>query len=409
MSGLLPRIVCFAGLALRDLFSNKLQLVLTFLTIAIGALALSATHFTSAGALAGIWKEVDLFMGQRVDVYPDSGPHDALLRSRESAQLTTSDLESVREGLPSARFVVPLLSVQAMASSGDTSLRMSVDGIHPDMTSEAAYVPLVGRSFGASAIRGHANECMLTSSALDLFGLRGDGTDHILLDGIRFKVTGIVPDPPDTELRFRRRAVLPYALARMNWGSPANVGIISVAWQRPEDMDRIVARLSATLDRCRAPGAYHLSSGQFRIQSAKRIISSFRTFGYLQAAFCLLVAAIGIVNVMLTNVVRNMHEYSIRLTFGASRLEVALIVLVQASLIGLIGSSLGTGLGALLSPVLADFLGQRLPETTAIAPTLSLAGFVWPILVCTLAGFVAGLIPAVCAMRVDVLKALRLE
>ncbi len=84
-----------------------------------------------------------------------------------------------------------------------------------------------------------------------------------------------------------------------------------VAWHSSHNMESTIGALRLALNECRAPNAYVLSSFQFALKKRKNIVSNFMLFVIIQATFCILVASVGIVNVMLANVVRRAREFAI--------------------------------------------------------------------------------------------------
>jgi ABC-type antimicrobial peptide transport system permease subunit len=159
----------------------------------------------------------------------------------------------------------------------------------------------------------------------------------------------------------------------------------------------------------RGPNTYSLSSSQFGIEKSKDLVTNFMIVGAAQSFFCILVASIGVLNVMLTSVTRRTREFSIRLAMGASRREILGAVMLESTLISGFGAVFGVATALLLAPRLSGVLAARIPQASLLAPLYCLQGFLYPFLVCGACGLVAGLMPALRAGRIDVLAALRAE
>jgi putative ABC transport system permease protein len=119
------------------------------------------------------------------------------------------------------------------------------------------------------------------------------------------------------------------------------------------------------------------------------------------AAVALLLAAVGIYGVMSYAVSRRTHEIGIRVSLGASRADVMLLVIRQGMVLALIGSAVGI-LGALgLSRLMKSLLYGVRP----IDPLI----FCGVTILLMMMAMAASYFPARRAMRVDPMIALRYE
>jgi ABC-type antimicrobial peptide transport system permease subunit len=193
------------------------------------------------------------------------------------------------------------------------------------------------------------------------------------------------------------------------YGAPGQYDSFMVAWNKPEDMEPTLKQLRAALDSCLGPGCYHLSSSLITARKRKALVSNVMLLASGQAVFCVLVASIGITNVMLANVVRRSREYAIRISMGARKQEIFGLVLCESLSIGLLGGLLGILLAGLVSPLVCHLLAQRIHEAAALAPVWCLRGVVISLATCGLSALLAGLFPALLARRLDVLSILRSE
>jgi putative ABC transport system permease protein len=119
------------------------------------------------------------------------------------------------------------------------------------------------------------------------------------------------------------------------------------------------------------------------------------------ALISLLVGAIGIANIMLVSVTERTREIGIMKAVGARRRDVLQLFLVEATVLGLAGSILGTGLGFLGGYAVTAFL--EFPTTFPLewVPIAIVVGIA--------VGVFAGLYPAWNAARIDPIDALRYE
>ena len=119
------------------------------------------------------------------------------------------------------------------------------------------------------------------------------------------------------------------------------------------------------------------------------------------AAFSLLVAGIGIMNIMLVSVTERTKEIGLRMAVGATGAVISLQFLIESVLISVTGGLLGIIVGCSASELLVPLFGM--PSSV---PAWSIyVSF----LVCVVIGVGFGYVPAVKAARMDPIEAIRHE
>jgi putative ABC transport system permease protein len=126
----------------------------------------------------------------------------------------------------------------------------------------------------------------------------------------------------------------------------------------------------------------------------------------ITAAIALLVAGLGIMNIMLVSVTERTREIGIRKAVGAKRRNILMQFLLEATTISVIGGLIGIGVGIGASKLLSGSITMNFSEIeTVITPDTIIIAF----LVAAGIGIVAGVYPAFRASRLNPIDALRYE
>ena len=400
-------LVSLVRMSLQGMLSNRTQFTLTVLTMSIGALTMALTFFLGQGALARVWDDVEKMMGSWAIAYADLGVDRRNLDARAHAEFTEEDMSYVRAHVTDTRLICPIYMGAQAVENDTTSIVIPVDGVVSDLEKEPMFSAIQGTALSEGAHRGLAWECLVTESAQKTLDINIDAQPLLLVGKQPFRVVGVTPDPPQVDSRFQARVILPYESARILWVPSGTVGHLLVAWSRTELMEKVVTDLRQVLDCRHGVNTYYLSSSLFSIKRSKAILANFMVIGAAQALFCILVASIGVMNVMLTNVTRRAHEFAVRLVMGSRREEILTAVVVEGVLTGLVGAGIGIALAYGTAPYVGSMLAAKIPGAEMLQPTFCREGLLYPFLVCGFSSLLAGIVPAMRVWRMDVLVALR--
>ncbi|ODR80627.1 hypothetical protein BG842_03675 [Haladaptatus sp. W1] len=172
----------------------------------------------------------------------------------------------------------------------------------------------------------------------------------------------------------------------------------------PESKRAVKAYLRSNSDAARlTPDEYAIRVRTDRdlVNRVKDVLTTLTTFITSIAVISLVVAAIGIANIMLVSVTERTREIGIMKAVGAQNRDVLQVFLMQAVLLGVIGSVFGVALGALGGYAATQYVGLPLVFAYEVVPVAIGVGL--------LVGVVTGLYPAWNAARVDPIDALRYE
>jgi len=146
----------------------------------------------------------------------------------------------------------------------------------------------------------------------------------------------------------------------------------------------------------------------------KQSLGSFEALLVIAGASSFIVAFIGVTTTMLTTVVERTREIGLLSSLGFSKRDVLMLFLLEALIMGIIGTSVGTLLGLGGSYVMAE-VASRLFSTGPNGTPVSIQPYISPgqvlevDLTMILVSAIGGLIPAYRAMKIEPAKALRYE
>jgi ABC-type antimicrobial peptide transport system permease subunit len=190
-----------------------------------------------------------------------------------------------------------------------------------------------------------------------------------------------------------------------------------------DDVERIrirandVADVPITLDEAKSvlsrrhsdAEAYQYWTAVEEIATAERLGTILKLLMGVVAGIALVVAGIGIMNIMLVSVTERTREIGLRKAVGAKRRDILFQFLVETSVLsisgGLIGTLVGVGLGKGVAGLLEKFVLSGSQWPSVISPT----AIVVAMGVAFLVGVISGVYPASRAARLTPVEALRTD
>ncbi|MFH5843380.1 ABC transporter permease [Haladaptatus sp. CMAA 1909] len=403
-------------MSIREIRSHRVRSSLSALGVVIGIAAVITLVTLGTSLRVEILQEFT--GGHAPNVYVWAGPPGGQPGTGAQPVFTAHDIAHLR-GLDGVAAVVPrgVLPVIALAHDGQTVSQNGIVATTPDQfrTREFAH----GESFEQGK-----RQVVLNPAAARLFdddlsvgdriGIRtADGTTvHARVAGILARSSG--------NGQFDSGGSLPqvYVPTRPFYGSTVEsptrgtaqrvyplVTVVAENHERiPESKRAVKSYLRSNSDAARlTPDEYDIRVRTDRdlVNRVRDVLTTLTTFITSIAVISLVVAAIGIANIMLVSVTERTREIGIMKAVGAQNRDVLQLFLTQAVLLGIIGSVFGVAIGALAGYAATRYVGLPLVFAYEAVPVAIGVGL--------LVGVVTGLYPAWNAARVDPIDALRYE
>lgn len=176
-------------------------------------------------------------------------------------------------------------------------------------------------------------------------------------------------------------------------------------WLPPEVSDQLGARMAADIGVRVGDGIVVESyRADFAEQNAESLAQVQLIVGGI-AVLVLVLGALGLVNIALVTVRTRIREIGIRRTFGATAGRVFFAVMMESVVATVAAGVVGVMLAILLitNPITQDFISQGVADVPPFPMSAAFLGLA----AATAVGALAGLIPALVAVRVKVVDALR--
>jgi len=403
--------------ALRGLVRYPLRTALALLGLVAGVASVVATLvLLDAAHRQGM---AVLEQAGALDVVRLSSPEGAWregswTRFGKRARLGPADAARLRSGIPWIDGVMLASAAELPLRTATASMSVTVRGVSADA---ARYLPLplsAGRFFTPEEEAGGAKVVVLSGGLADeLFGgaAKAPGQE-VVLGGQRFEVVGVLVPVKDDRGNEPAVCTVPFRAATERLGTPPVNVVLHLAAGSRERVAALEDAIRVILPSLQ-PG---VEARSYEVDSSREGIGDIETAARTQAAilggiavFSLLVAASGILNVLVVGVKERTREIGTRRALGARRRTILAQFLLESVFLSLPGAALGLAAGMALiralEPIFRKSVSQMFRVDLAVGPREALIAVVLSILV----ALGAGLWPAWQATRVEPAEALRYE
>jgi putative ABC transport system permease protein len=383
------------SVAWRSLWARRARSLLTIGGIALGVGVLFASLATNDGIDRSIDRTVRDIVGRadlRVAAFTERG-------------LSTNTLDQIR-GTPGVAIAAPQIERRTYLAvppgrGPATPPPVTVIGVDPDLDARLHDLP------GIEALRTTGQPTALISQALavddglglgDLITVQGAGDPGVL----SVAVSGVLPPGVSAVDPFGRTVVIAFDEARKVFGTRVGISRVDIGLAAGATADAVNAELEKRL----SGEPYVLSNPADLAASLRASTIDFQATTSLLAAVALFVGAFLIFNTLSMTVTERLREVGLLRAAGATRRQVAGLVVLQAFGLGVAGSALGLVVGLVLAGVMVAYVQQiaSVPLDGLSVPVFGVLLAVGMGLAVTIA---AALEPAMRAGRVSPIEALR--
>ncbi|UCH62397.1 MAG: ABC transporter permease [Fidelibacterota bacterium] len=406
----------FFQIALRSILANKLRSGLTLLGVVIGVWAITSMQGVVEGFDRAIEKELSALGTESfvIQKFPPVMVGHNWRRYARRKDFTYEDavyLEQQAANIRVATAVVQTHGQTIKYKDKKTSPSVRTTGTMSGYLATQSAELADGRFLTDDDVSHTRQVAILGRDVItELFPYEDPLSKSVLVNGQAFTVIGVLGQTPSTFGQSADNVVIIPITAYQKVFTTSrrqmrNTSLILRAWDAQgvgEATDEVIALLRV---RRKVPLGQENDFELLTAESAMNTVLDFTFYIRIAAigiaGISLLVAGIGIMNIMLVSVMERTREIGTRKAVGARRWHILVQFLIEAVLLSELGALMGILLGVIttvgVSPLLE--MEARIPAWAAIAAL----GY------CSVIGIFFGLYPANKASKLDPIEALRYE
>lgn len=397
--------------SIRAVANNKMRSFLSMLGIIIGVAAVIIMMSIGQGSKESIRAELSTMGTNLINIRPGADMRGGVRQDPSSMQtLKMADYERIMREKKYVTNVSPEVTASGQAIYGNSNTNTTVYGESPEYLDIKQWTIEQGDCFTQEDIKKAAKVCVVGTTIVK--ELYGEGAD-VIGKTIRFKsipmrIIGVLKSKGYNNWGMDQDNVIiaPYStvmkrIAAQTWFSSIVCSAIT-----EELSDAAIEELTQILrDNHKLKGD---AANDFTIRSQAEMMETMSStmdtvtiILVVAAAFSLLVAGIGIMNIMLVSVTERTKEIGLRMAVGATGPVISLQFLIESVLISVTGGLLGILVGCSASEFIVPMFNM---PSSVPAWSIYVSFFV-----CVCIGVLFGYIPAQKAANMDPIEAIRHE
>lgn len=405
--------------ASRGLRANMTRSLLTILGIVIGITSIILMMSIGGGAEKLIVSEIGGFGAETVFIRPGKepkGPSD-IGETLFSDSLKKRDLELLRRSsnVPHLDRIMPAIVVPGSISYEGETYRPTIFGGSAEFFSDAFKVyPEFGELFSEADERERASVIVIGAKVKEeLFGESDAIGKYVRIRDRKFRITAIFEEKGQGAFfDFNDLAIIPYTTAQTYLLGINHFHEIIIKVDDPENVAVTVLDIEDTLRESHNidnpdDDDFFIVTQQGTVDQIKTILGALTMFLSSVVAISLVVAGVGVMNIMLVSVTERTKEVGLRKSLGATDRDILTQFLLESVILtgigGIIAIILGSSLAFLVAFVIKNYTGLQWQFTFPFSAAIL------ALIVSTLVGLIFGIYPARKASKKSPTEALRYE
>ncbi len=394
--------------AIRAIASNKFRSFLSMLGIIIGVAAVIIMMAIGQGSKESVRANIAQMGTNVIMIRPGADRRGGVRRDPSEMQtLRQEDYEAILRDKRYVTYVSPEVTSSGQVIYGSNNTSASLYGENLDYFDIKQWEIKDGEAFTEEDVKKSAKVCVVgTTIVKELFGEGADPVGKtIRFKSIPFRVVGVLKSKGYNSWGMDQDNVLiaPYTTVMKRIQAQTYFSSINCSAITEELTDEAIEELTSILranHKLTGDDDFTIRSQQEMMETMSSTMDTITVILVVAAAFSLLVAGIGIMNIMLVSVTERTREIGLRMSVGARGIDISNQFLIESVLISVTGGALG---------ILVGFLGTRLCLILGLPASIPMWSIFVSFAVCTVIGIGFGYIPASKAANLDPIEAIRYE
>ena len=407
-------------MSLGAILSNKLRSILTLVGIVAGVASIIAVMTAISVVQGTLEKEMSVLGAQtfQVQKWPAGGFHSDAERRRAMRRppLTLENARAIREKVETVDLVGSEIwdfGFVVEYKGEKTNPNVSICGGTPEYPPNNTHYVGLGRNISQMDVKAARKVCVIGYGiGKKLFPFSDPIGKEVRVDGRKYEVVGVFDEKKSAfGGGFDNYVLIPVTTFLGTYGLTGRDGFarsvnITVRAKTPELINDAIEQTRQVLRRDRGvkPGEednFDFFNSESLITQFNKMSMGVKIAGFVIGIIALVVAGIGIMNIMLVAVTERTREIGIRKALGAKPASILTQFLLEAVILCNIGGVVGVLVGFGLGNVFTLF--------SRFEATVPMEWAVIGLLFCSAVGITFGLLPAIRASQLHPIEALRHE
>jgi putative ABC transport system permease protein len=396
--------------AFKAVASNKFRSFLSMLGIIIGVAAVIIMMAIGQGSKESVKKNISQMGTNIIMIRPGADMRGGVRQDPSAMQtLKLTDYDDIVKNKKYISYVSPEVSSSGQAIYGANNTSTTIYGETPEYLDIKQWSVEEGVMFTEEDIKKSAKVCVIGTTVKDeLFPNIADPVGRtIRFKSIPFRIVGVLKSKGYNSFGMDQDNLIlaPYSTVMKRICAQTYLSSINCSALTEELTDEAIDELTTLLRTNHKlkdddDDDFTIRSQQEMMETMTSTMDTITLILVVAAGFSLLVAGIGIMNIMLVSVTERTKEIGLRMSVGATGFDISNQFLIESIIISVTGGVLGIFVG---------YLGTLVCTQFGLPTSIPMWSIVVSFIVCTIIGVAFGYFPAQKAARMDPIEAIRYE